>query len=99
MGVNNSNIDQAINRQQGCMLTSLIYNYVAYIITTKTRARKPLVARVIIKEVTSCLKSITVHSLGGSGHIGNSFQKLENLGARSYACYESSGIFNISPFY
>ena len=58
MGVTNSKIDQAIDRQNGCMLTSLIYNYAAYI--TKTRAKKNLVARVIIKEVASCLKNITV---------------------------------------
>ena len=35
LGVTNSNIHQAIDRQQGCLLTSLLYNYVAFIITTK----------------------------------------------------------------
>ena len=58
LGVTTSKINQAIDKQTGCLMTSLINNYAAHIITTKIRANKSLVAVVIIKEIISQLNNI-----------------------------------------
>ena len=48
LGVTTSKINQA--KQTGCLLTGLINNYTAHIITTK-RANKSLVTEIILKEI------------------------------------------------
>ena len=57
MGVSQSNIDHTINKQYGCLITSLVYNITVHLVTKRRRACKPLVASLIIREVISCLES------------------------------------------
>ena len=55
MGVSQSNIDHTINKQYGCLITSLVYNITVHLVTKRRRACRPLVASLIIREVISCL--------------------------------------------
>ena len=57
MGVTQSNIDHTINKQYGCLLTSLLYNITVHQVTARKRACKPIVPTLIIKEVISCLST------------------------------------------
>ena len=59
MGVSQSNIDQNIDKQYGCLITSLVYNIIVHLITNRRRACKPLVVSIIVREVISCLESFT----------------------------------------
>ena len=62
MGVSQSNIDHTINKQYGCLLTSLLYNITVHLVTKRKRACKPIVASLIIKEVISCLANFKDNS-------------------------------------
>ena len=59
LGVFQSNIDRNLDKQYGCLISSLIYNLTVHLITKRRRACKPLVGSQIIKDIISNLQSFT----------------------------------------
>ena len=61
LGATNSNIDQNMDKQYGCLISSLLYNLSVQLITTRRRASQPLVGSQIIKDIISKLQSFITH--------------------------------------
>ena len=61
LGATYSNLDQNIDKQHGCLISSLLYNYCVHLITIRRRARQPLVGSQIIKNIISKLQSLILN--------------------------------------
>ena len=61
MGVTNSPLDLSINKQYGCLIASLVFNYTVHMITTRRRAKQVLVGTGIIQNIISKFKYILLH--------------------------------------
>ena len=57
LGVTDSKINQNINKETECLLTSLVNNYALHIIASKIRDRKALVPEIILKEIITQLRT------------------------------------------
>ena len=61
LGVTKSNIDHTLDKQYGCLISSLLYNLTVHLITKRRRACQPLVGSQIIKDIISNLQSFTAY--------------------------------------
>ena len=61
LGVTKSNIDHTLDKQYGCLISSLLYNLSVQLITKRRRASQPLVGSQIIKDIISKLQSFTAY--------------------------------------
>ena len=61
LGATYSNLDQNVDKQHGCLISSLLYNYCVHLITIRRRARQPLVGSQIIKNIISKLQSLILN--------------------------------------
>ena len=61
LGATNSPLDRNIDKQYGCLIASLVFNYCVHMITTRRRANQVLVGTVIIKNIISKFQLILLH--------------------------------------